>query len=945
MELAWFKQRIGFEQIRYHFSLADQQIRLAAGFFTVYGWNLIRRHTSGKRVHVLVGLDEPGEGRARAALINDIMRDLRRGTFNGESRFEAVSALIDRIESGHFALFDARSIRHHGKLYIVDDKMAVVTSSNTTRRGFLDNIESGTVIGTATIEDLRFRARENGIDIPPRILEILVEQARDMLGVVIADYERYWQVAHDLTQELLEALLRWLQLATPWQVYLKTMLALEQVKETRKLYKPPLNYQRDMINQTLRQIESHNGAMIVASTGLGKTVVATHVALQLAEAGRISNVLIFGPATMRQTWGDNMRQAGLHFDYFPIRSLDKEDGDRNVTEFERLLSNFVTDQYFVIVDEAHDLRNRISQKTNEERRAYARIYQLAHEVGCKVLLLTASPFAKTIENINNQLALLPAATAENSIMPTLPGFDSPTVPQMLSDLEDFNELEFTSQLTTPHVAKYYTKNDDRGRYLDMGEQRIRIPRVWLHRVSYALPMQEEMASLLRSNLLNTVDKSTGSVRTQLRVAWASSPWELARFLASIAITPGIYDKTAPSTETRSGTGVTPHNYRFITSLEVRSSEILPIVTALNETFLRDVKYQALLRILRHYLERKRKVIIFCERHATVAYLSRLLEQDFGERLKVFATISGNDYRQVHEKDEAVVLEGIQRFAPEANNALGTYSESYDLLIGTDKYGIGLNMQDADVVVSYDLAWTPIEPIQRAGRVLRLSPEPRTVELYTFVPEIEPHLLGPVVHQVLQRWETLVWRHDQSQKLVDFPTLTQEESVQYSMADLETGGVRVTSGVLNIDNPELASHEVSPYFLHTSKLQQNRNEAEALEDDLVSAKVYSGEDPLIYVLLKVGNIHYWPVLNLRTGQLSEKSTVVKLLELIAANEDEEAAVVDRTTLDLAADRCVEAWTNENNFDPLEAERVCTLFLKPAAWGDDDVSQLFAPSPRS
>ena len=72
----WFKPRITLEQIRARFSKAETEILIASGFFTIKGWGLIRPYIKAKHVYVLVGIDEPGEKRARAALIKDIMGDL-----------------------------------------------------------------------------------------------------------------------------------------------------------------------------------------------------------------------------------------------------------------------------------------------------------------------------------------------------------------------------------------------------------------------------------------------------------------------------------------------------------------------------------------------------------------------------------------------------------------------------------------------------------------------------------------------------------------------------------------------------------------------------------------------------------------------------------------------------------------------------------------------------
>ena len=67
----WFENRITLEQVRSCFSTGREEIRIASGFFTVKGWESIRKYTQGKRVYLLVGIDEPGEERARTALVNE----------------------------------------------------------------------------------------------------------------------------------------------------------------------------------------------------------------------------------------------------------------------------------------------------------------------------------------------------------------------------------------------------------------------------------------------------------------------------------------------------------------------------------------------------------------------------------------------------------------------------------------------------------------------------------------------------------------------------------------------------------------------------------------------------------------------------------------------------------------------------------------------------------
>jgi len=139
----WFESRITFEQIRHCFMKSQEEIRIASGFFTIRGWGLVRKYTTGKQVYLLVGIEDPGEDRARKALVNEIMRDMRTGL--DHSRRQTVFDLVQKMASGEFRIFDARAMNHHAKLYLIDRKIAIITSANTTGRGFIEQIESGTL--------------------------------------------------------------------------------------------------------------------------------------------------------------------------------------------------------------------------------------------------------------------------------------------------------------------------------------------------------------------------------------------------------------------------------------------------------------------------------------------------------------------------------------------------------------------------------------------------------------------------------------------------------------------------------------------------------------------------------------------------------------------------------------------------------------------------------
>ena len=65
-----------------------------------------------------------------------------------------------------------------------------------------------------------------------------------------------------------------------------------------------------------------------------------------------------------------------------------------------------------------------------------------------------------------------------------------------------------------------------------------------------------------------------------------------------------------------------------------------------------------------------------------------------------------------------------RFAPKANpqfKFLKGESEIH-ILVSTDVLSEGLNLQDGDKVVNYDLHWNPVKLIQRVGRIDRIGSE-------------------------------------------------------------------------------------------------------------------------------------------------------------------------------------------------------------------------------
>jgi len=75
----------------------------------------------------------------------------------------------------------------------------------------------------------------------------------------------------------------------------------------------------------------------------------------------------------------------------------------------------------------------------------------------------------------------------------------------------------------------------------------------------------------------------------------------------------------------------------------------------------------------------------------------------------------------------------QRFSPVSNKIPATKND-IRVLITTDVLSEGQNLQDAHIILNYDLPWAIIRLIQRAGRVDRIGQKAEEIICYSFLPE-------------------------------------------------------------------------------------------------------------------------------------------------------------------------------------------------------------------
>ena len=168
-----------------------------------------------------------------------------------------------------------------------------------------------------------------------------------------------------------------------------------------------------------------------------------------------------------------------------------------------------------------------------------------------------------------------------------------------------------------------------------------------------------------------------------------------------------------------------HDLKILESME---SALRPLKEQLESNPERDPKLRKLADEIMKLRKEGKKILVFSEFEETVQWiyngLKRILPTDISEKM---------EYVSSNTKG---IANKIERFAPRSNGLENEIDESQELhiLIATDVLSEGLNLQDANVVINYDLHWTPIKLIQRIGRVDRIGTEHDEILIYNFFPE-------------------------------------------------------------------------------------------------------------------------------------------------------------------------------------------------------------------
>jgi superfamily II DNA or RNA helicase len=258
----------------------------------------------------------------------------------------------------------------------------------------------------------------------------------------------------------------------------------------------------------------------------------------------------------------------------------------------------------------------------------------------------------------------------------------------------------------------------------------------------------------------------------------------------------------------------------------------------------DAKLDALFNLLTKK-HAKEKVIVFTQFADTVRYLATQLR---ARGLQQFAGVTGED-----EDPTGYAW----RFSPTSNrhetnktNPAFRPENELRVLLATDVLSEGQNLQDAAIIVNFDLPWAIIRLIQRAGRVDRIGQKSEKILCYSFLPADGVNRIIRLRERVRQRL------HENREVVGTDEAFFEDESEKQKLLDLYHEKAGILDGEADTE-VDLSSFAYQIWKNATDKSPELKSAIEALPEVVYSTKRFAAADKkppgvLVYLRTAEGN---------------------------------------------------------------------------------------------
>ena len=508
----------------------------------------------------------------------------------------------------------------------------------------------------------------------------------------------------------------------------------------------------------LKFLNSPNRRLLVADeVGLGKTIEAGHIMLELKARRELNHVLIVCPKSLQRKWKDELAfKFGLQFkiyesqkdlladmqehrvavhaiiNYEKIRMKRQKSKDDKKTkdEMPKNIVEFLSQNDFhfslVLCDEAHKMRNR-------ETQTYKGAEIIMSQANAAVFL-TATPVMISTENLYNLLHLLDNTRYynyqifDNRLQENRPFVDAltdlnhhvplPVIAKNLNEAEILtrffsDEVEIFSHQTT--VGKAFADDAMYQEIIQMlnGEDNSK-NRARLQYLISSMSMMNNIFSRTRKREVTT-DMSQAERKPHMRkvVLTEEERIEFDRVIEEYKDDNSYTDYLGEEVLTQGGAlGLVQKKRQVASSVYAYLNTENNLDKGIDEyADYTDAKFEELLRIIDEVFRHgTKKIVIFALFRKTLKYLQiRFKQRGFGTLM-----IHGMVENRIDILDEF-------KNNPNAH-----------ILLSSEVGSEGLDMQFCNSMVNYDLPWNPMVVEQRIGRIDRFGQKSPTVNIYNVI---------------------------------------------------------------------------------------------------------------------------------------------------------------------------------------------------------------------
>lgn len=601
-------------------------------------------------------------------------------------------------------------------------------------------------------------------------------------------FENLWKEGLEYTEDF-EIILQnsWAgKTRTPYEIYLKGIY--HEIKDRYEgdhqidkiwgsAFPNLYPFQDTAVKQSLSMFELYGGVIIGDVVGLGKTFIGTALLKYLEIQGY--RPLIICPPHLIEMWNKFCSEYEVNAKILSRGKLSRED-------YELFEDYKFRDRDLVLIDESHHFRTA-------NTRQYENLRSFMSARNAKGILLTATPFSNSAEDIKNQIMLF-HPSPETTIPPAEGNLDRYFRKVKKGEADPVDLLRnIMIRRTRRFILNQWGKEDEQGRkYLEIGkDEKLYFPDRDMVTTSYDIDkvyhkrydsildyISKDHLTFARysvgvylkpeytdqkyySELKTTGPKLVALMKHLLLKRMESSQYSFKKSIGNLINVHTIFLNLLEKSIIPIGDVSQKEMYEtalnepdFIDD-ELRINEIAKKIQD-GDDFKYDVKafdIELLKQDVRGDLETLSQIDGLISRinnktDDKLQQLQKLLDKNSNKKIIIFTEYSTTaeyldkflDWKGGKKKIDSSTsntLDFLKRFDPE-NNKFGEEtikkSDEISLLIATDVLSEGVNLQAGQIVINYDFHWNPTRLIQRAGRVDRIGSRHETITIINFLPD-------------------------------------------------------------------------------------------------------------------------------------------------------------------------------------------------------------------